>query len=180
MSLKLSILLTGWALSLGLGGCGAPRWTAEGAAARQLGLLDGDLDGRVSSAEYRAHRYTGPPFGTADQDGDGALSAPELLRLGRGQDGLRFDGAVARPTYPAHSVEAAGLSAPQMAVLEVLGWMSASLAAGGAAPLDSAALRAAVDSGELESAASIACLAEMKPRWTALGRPWPAGLPAVP
>lgn len=160
--------------------CTAERWAAEGAAQRQLVLFDADRDGRVVAEEYLAHRYAGPPFGAADQDGDGALSAAELLRLGRGQDGRSFDGAAARPTYPAHSVSEAGLTAAQVSVLEVLGWMSTGLAAGGQAPLDPAALQAAVDSGDLESPASLACLAALRPGWTALGRPWPAGLPAIP
>ena len=70
--------------------CGCARagsvWSAEAAAARHLPLFDDDRDGAVSRAEYLQRRYTGPPFGAVDLDGDGVLGAVELLRLGRGQD----------------------------------------------------------------------------------------------
>lgn len=161
-------------------GCAEQPWTERAVASRQLTLFDANGDGRVDAAEYLAHRYTGPPFGSVDVDHDGDLGPAELVRLARGQDGRRFDGAAVRPTYPAPTAQDAGMTPKQADVLEILGWLNARLVAAGGAPLEPAALQAAVDSGELGSAASLSCLSTLRAGFTSHGQAWPAGLPAAP
>ena len=123
------------AVAVGAGACRwlPGSWGADEAAARHRPLFDDDQDGVVSRAEYVGRRYAGPPFSAVDLDRDGDLDAAELLRLARGQDGQRFDGAQAPRTLP--PPPAVGVLGPDaLLVLEVLGWMHGALAAAGAAP----------------------------------------------
>ena len=73
--------------------CSTPRWTEEGALAPHRAAIDTNGDGRVTADEYDRVRWQGPPFSSADGDGDGDLSAAELLTLFRAQSATRFDGA---------------------------------------------------------------------------------------
>ncbi len=152
-------------------------WGADEAAARHRPLFDDDQDGVVSRAEYVGRRYAGPPFSAVDLDRDGDLDATELLRLARGQDGQRFDGAQAPRTLP--PPPPVGVLGPEaLLVLEVLGWMHSALdRAGAAPPLDPGQLQRAALTGALDSAESRQLLELMRGPWAAQGWTWPVGVP---
>ena len=160
--------------------CGSPRWTEERALEPHLAALDGDQDGRAGEAEYRRARWEGPPFASADQDGDGALSAGELLSLFRLQSPTDFDGGDPQAQRPAVGQQPALLNPQQEEAWEVLAWMSGALLAAGQEGPDPGLVDKAVRSGDLESAAGRAALAEIQEGWLAQGWPWPEGLPISP
>jgi hypothetical protein len=167
------------AVAVGAGACRwlPGSWGADEAAARHRPLFDDDQDGVVSRAEYVGRRYAGPPFSAVDLDRDGDLDAAELLRLARGQDGQRFDGAQAPRTLP--PPPAVGVLGPDaLLVLEVLGWMHSALTAAGAAPpLDPEQLQRAALTGALDSAESRQLLDQLRGPWAAQGWTWPVGVP---
>lgn len=114
--------------------CATPRWTEEGALAPHRATLDRDGDGRVTADEYDRVRWQGPPFSSADADGDGDLSTAELLTLFRAQSATRFDGAP--PEEDARPGTTAGELPPAMQhQREVEEWGAAS------APTDGAVTR---------------------------------------
>jgi hypothetical protein len=139
--------------------------------------LDHDGDGRVGSAEYARTRWQGPSFAGADRDGDGDLSAAELLVLFRAQSPTTFDGqAVADEERPKR--EALALPAAQQDVWEVLAWMGDALRQAGVGGPDPDWVAAAVWSGSFGSAETHRVLASLRPGWMLQGWRWPDGLPA--
>jgi hypothetical protein len=80
-----------------LAACG-PRWTEAKVVAPTLTRMDSDKNGAVEKGEYDAVLYRGVPFEKADGDGDGVLSASELLALVNATDPVEAisPGATAR------------------------------------------------------------------------------------
>ena len=96
--------MRGWlavVLLVGAGCADGPTWTDATALEGHRQALDANGDGRFSRPEYEAVRWNGPPFATADVDGDGELSAVELARLVRGQSARHFDGTDPPSVKPA-------------------------------------------------------------------------------
>lgn len=157
-------------------GCAPPRWTPESALAPHRAALDADRNGVVDAAEFERPRWEGPPFASADADGDGDLSTAELLALFRAQSPTGFDGGTppedARPGGQPWQVPTR-----EQDVWEVLVWMGDALRSDGDAGADPALVDAAVQSGSLESPESRVALASMQSAWETNGWPWPEGLP---
>lgn len=159
--------------------CATPRWTAEGAMGAHLAALDADKDGRVDAAEYGRARWAGPEFAQVDGDGDGAMSAVELLDLYDAQSPTAFDGGA--PQEPARmGAQAWAMPAGQPYVWEVLAWMADALGRAGHATPPADVVAAAVASGDLHSPESLRALACIAPEWRAAGWTWPEGLPTPP
>lgn len=155
----------------------APAWTDTGAVAPLLHTLDRDGDGRVDHAEYDRVRWSGPPFPSADVDGDGALDAGELLRLFRGQSPTAFDGAAPEPpplvtSHPGHR-----RTVRQEETLEVLTALADSLRAAGDPAPTADELESAATTAHLDSPECLALLARMRPAWEHHGWTWPTGVP---
>lgn len=89
------------AVLLSTGCTDGPTWTDASALEGHRLSLDANGDGQFSRSEYEAVRWNGPPFATADVDGDGFLSAEELARLVRGQSARHFDGTAPSAVKPA-------------------------------------------------------------------------------
>ncbi len=155
--------------------CSSPMWTPDGALAPHRARLDTNTDSRVSAAEYDAHRWNGPPFATADQNGDGDLSASELVWLVRTQSPTSFDAPIPQPPLALGQTTSTRPTAAQRELHEVFVWMDDSLRAAGDAPLDAAVLSAAADSGRVDSPEAVAAFAQLRPRWEARGWGWPEG-----
>ncbi|MSQ00797.1 MAG: hypothetical protein EXR71_02765 [Myxococcales bacterium] len=155
----------------------APAWTAAEALAPHLARLDTDHDGRVVAAEYERTVWNGAPFGSVDADADGALSPGELATLVATQDAVGFDHpAVAVPSQRATEA-VLPLPTDSRDVWELLVAMGDALRAAGEPGPDPAMVAAAVHSGRLDSEASRAVLAKLRPRWVARGWAWPEGVP---
>jgi hypothetical protein len=90
---------------LGLLGCGAA-WTEAGAVAPTLARMDRDRNGSVSSQEYDAVRFRGPPFAEVDADGNKSVSPAELLALVLAKDPLSL--SPHRPAAPAPGKQGRG------------------------------------------------------------------------
>ena len=157
--------------------CQPPSWTADSAVAPHRARLDDDADGRVNAAEYERRLWNGPPFATADQNGDGDLSSDDLAFLIRVQSPTTFDASAA--TAPIRRA-GAGVTLPPAAqrdVWELLVWMADALRKEGKAGPEPAAVAAAVHSGSVQSPESRGVLDTMRPGWLALGWAWPEGVP---
>lgn len=154
---------------------GTGGWSPDGAMEAHRQRLDRNHDGVVDANEYEAVRWAGPPFATADSDGDGQLSNGELARLVRGQSATAFDGGGGgemRQDGGSASAHAPTASAEVLVFLR-----DRVVAAGGAAP-EPAAFARAVASGGLETADSQGVLAHLHHEWTLQGWAWPErGLP---
>lgn len=153
-----------------------PAWTEVGALAGAHARLDTNGDGRVTKPEWDDRVWNGPRFWSADGDGNGDVSAAELLLLARLQDATRFDGGSAAEAVPPDVSGLRPVGAARDA-WEVLVWMSDALRARGAAGLPPATVKAVVDAGGLTTPAGQAALAELRPRWEAAGLTWPRELP---
>lgn len=159
-------------------GCEARTWTVEAALAPHRGRLDDSADGRVDAVEYDRRLWNGPPFATADADGDGDLSALELATLVRTQSSTSFDAPVAAAPIRRGG---AGVTLPpdgQRDVWELLVWMGDALRSAGQPGPDPGSVASAVHTGRLESPETLAVLGAMRPAWTARGWTWPEGVPA--
>lgn len=163
-----------WLLACGGGGGAEAPWTPESALAPHLARLDTDADGRVTDTEYTRTRRDGPPFATADQDGDGALGAGELVWLVRAQSPTTFDGDALPVRAKIEAPQPRALTGGARDVAEVLVWMGDALRAAGDPGPDPAAVAAAVETGRLDSVETQAVLDAMRPAWTARGWGWPA------
>lgn len=96
-------LLLVWGLAGALAGCAdRPRvtWTEASALEGHRRALDANGDGVLDRNEYESTRWNGPPFATADRDGDGQISAVELAWLVRRQSARHFDGVVQGSVLP--------------------------------------------------------------------------------
>lgn len=144
--------------------------------APHLARLDADGDGKVRAAEYESHLWNGPPFGSADRDRDGVLSAAELTLLVRSQQPTSFDGGSVEVEGHRPRVVAAPTGAGRDA-WEVLVWLNDELRLHGDPGVDPEAVAVAVARGRLDSVEGLALLSELRPRWEARGWAWPAGLP---
>lgn len=157
--------------------CNSAGWTEDTVMTPHRARFDDDGDGRVTAPEYEARRWNGPPFATADRDGDGDLSPAELAWLVRAQSPTSFDAPQAQPPLALGDVAPNRPTAAQLDVTELLVWMSDSLAAAGSPPLPAPLLDAAVASGRLDSDATRLALGTIGPEWLARGWAWPQGLP---
>lgn len=155
----------------------APRWTPESALEGHRSRLDANGDGRVEAAEYDAHVWNGPRFGTADRDADGDLSAAELEWLVSAQQPTTFDGFAEVEVIHRGGAGIAAPTGKARDTWEVIVWMNDALRAAGEPGVEPEAVAAAVASGTLESPESAAVFATLRPRWEAHGWAWPAGLP---
>lgn len=155
----------------------APTWTEAGALASHRARLDADGNGRVEAAEYDAHVWNGPLFGTVDRDADGDLSAAELERLIAAQQPTTFDGFSEAEVIHRGGAGIAAPTGTARDTWEVIVWMNDALRAAGEPGLKPEDVAAAVASGTLESPESAAALATLRPQWEAHGWAWPAGLP---
>lgn len=157
--------------------CQTPVWTEAAALAPHRARLDQDQDGKVSAAEYEKTLWNGPPFGSADRDGDGDLSVAEVVLLVKGQSPSSFDGPGGGESVKKGG---AGVEIPpdsERDLIELFAWMEGALQAAGQPALDPAQVQAAVHSGRVDSPESLRVWAMVKPRWEAQGWTWPAGLP---
>lgn len=152
--------------------CSHPEWNEV--LKEHRARLDIDHDGRVSAAEYEKTLWNGPPFGSADRDGDGDLSASELEWLIRGQSATAFDGPAGLDPVKQGG---AGVEIPPEGVQnmqELLGWMQETLQQAGQTVPDPTA---AMQSGRLDSPETGAWLQQIRGPWMAQGWSWPAGVP---
>lgn len=157
--------------------CQSPSWTAESALAPHRTRMDDNADGRVDAGEYDRRLWNGPPFATADRNGDANVSNEELEFLIRGQSPNAFD---ASPVGGPIRRAGAGVTLPPAAqrdVWELLVWMGDALRKAGKSGPDPHAVAAAVHSGSVQSAESRTVLDTMRPAWLALGWAWPEGVP---
>ncbi len=154
-----------------------PPWTELGALAGHHRTLDTDGDGRITKEEWDPSVWNGPGFWSADVDGDGDVSAAELLVLVRAQPAGTFDA----PGAPDDTLRGAGESVRPVGaardIWEVAVWMSDALRAVGSEGADPAAVKQAVDAGTPDSDAVRALFGVLRPRWEAQGWAWPVGFP---
>lgn len=155
----------------------ASTWSATDPLREHRSRLDADHDERVTAAEYEAHLWNGPPFGTADVDGDGDLSSAELATLIAAQQPTVFDGFGKLEVIRRGGAGVASPRGQARDTWEVLVWMNDALRAAGEPGLAPDDVAAAVATGHLGSPESASLLAALKPAWEAHGWAWPAGLP---
>ncbi len=165
---------------LWLFGCATPKppeWTDAAITAGVRAELDTDKNGRIEATEYEATRWNGAPFGSADTDGDGALSTAELTVLLTAQSASAFDGGMPEPARQHAPLPL--LNQDQRRVWEVLLWLADTLRAAGRPVPDPAAIDRAVQSGSFRSPETLGVLEAMRSAWTDAGWMWPlAALPA--
>ena len=155
--------------------CQSPVWS--GVLVEHRARLDLDHDGKVRAAEYEKTLWNGPPFGSADRDKDGDLSASELKILVEAQSPVHFDGPGGGESVKKGG---AGVEIPpdsERDLIEFFAWMDGALQSQGQPGLDPAGVQAAIHSGRLDTPESRALLEAAKPRWLAQGWTWPAGVP---
>ncbi len=152
------------------------RWTEADALAPHRLRLDLNHDGRVTKDEYERTLWRGPDFASADLDGDGDLSAPELVHLVQVQSSTAFDGPPAAEPAPSGGPHSAP-DADQEHVLEVLVLLGDALRSHGLPGPNPDAVAAAVTTGDLNSPETLAVLDTLRPAWLGQGWAWPAGLP---
>ena len=142
-----------------------------------LPRFDLDKDGRFGAEEYDQVRWNGPPFPSADTDGDGDLSATELATLVRAQSPMSFDGVAFPEALKRAGANLRLPSAEQRDVWELLVWMGDALRSRGRPGPDPDAVALAVRSGDAQSAETRRVLEAIRPEWIAQGWTWPQGLP---
>lgn len=153
------------------------RWTEASALAGHHTRFDLDRDGRFAAAEYDRTLWNGPPFPSADTNGDGDLSAAELATLVRAQSPTSFDGRAAPEGLKRAGANIRLPSAEERDVWELLVWMGDALRSRGRPGPDPDAVALAVRSGNVQSADARVVLDTIRPEWTAQGWAWPRGLP---
>ena len=148
-------------------------WTDAAALAAHRARLDQNQDGRITEEEYKKTLWNGPPFASADGDGDGDLSVAEWLNLVRFQSAASFDGPSNSDTVKQSGGGVVLPPVEQRDLAELLGWMGDALQSVGQPGPDPVALRQAVQSGRLDSAETQAVLESLRAPWQAQGWIWP-------